>query len=158
MMPFSTATRRHHEHMQTRKHEHDRVSWCPALVVSWRKALGSPLTLPQAESFPLVAPCLNLLAPVQVVEIPADGLAQAGFERVTRRPSQLAANLRRVDRVPAVVTWTIRHERLQAAGRRGLRPQLVEDRTHAIDDVEIRALVAAAHIVFLARAALRERE
>ena len=40
---------------------------------------------------------------------------EAGLERVARRPAELAADLRRVDRVAAVVAGPIGHERLQRA-------------------------------------------
>src|SRR5947209_18891225 len=93
-----------------------------------------------------------------MLEVPAHGLSQAALERVARRPSELAANLRRVDRVPAIVAGTIGHERLQPAAAFSLGLQLVDDIADAIDEVEVRSFVAAADIILLAHEALGEDE
>ena len=87
-----------------------------------------------------------------------DRLAQPGVERVARRPSELAADLRRVDRVAPIVARAIGHERLQSGMRRILRPQLVERVADPIDDLEVGALVAAADIVLSAGDAVRQHE
>src|SRR5437016_2612881 len=68
-----------------------------------------------AQALPIILFLLNLLAPVAVVEIPLHGLPKAGLEGVARRPPELGANLRRVDRVAPVVARPIRHERFQVA-------------------------------------------
>src|SRR2546422_7577322 len=150
MMPFSTVTesnrqKRNHEDTKTRRRKND--SLLRDFVSSWPKASGSPLSFPQTEPAAIVATRLHLLAPVAMLEVPAHGLSQAALERVARRPSELAANLRRVDRVPAIVAGTIGHERLQPAAAFSLGLQLVDDIADAIDDVEVRSFVAAADII-----------
>jgi hypothetical protein len=54
-----------------------------------------------------------LLAPVAVLEIPADRHFQALLERPLRLPAEFAADLRRVDRVTSIVSRPIRDEGLE---------------------------------------------
>ena len=87
-----------------------------------------------------------------------------------RLPSELAADFRRVDRVPAIVPWPIAHERLEPAiawrrPRRALQGGVGRGRTNAldrvtepVDDLEVGPLVAAADIVFFARTPLVEHQ
>src|ERR1043166_2120456 len=117
-----------------------------------KSALSSALS-PEPQSLPLVPPALNLFAPVAVLEIPAHRLLQSRLERVSRLPSELAADLGRIDRIPAIVTRTIGHERLQLSMGSGGRCELVHRVADAIDDFEVRALVSAAHVVLLAEPA-----
>src|SRR4051812_18904274 len=108
--------------------------------VSW-----SPLSIPEAEALAIVATGLYRLAPPAVVEVPADGRADAFLEPVPRRPLELAADFRRVDGVAAIVPGPVRYERLEVAvvrpaGQRGVgvsgpqRLQLVAD---AVDDFNV---------------------
>src|SRR5689334_14662927 len=101
------------------------------------------------ETLAIVTASLNLLAPAAVIDIPADRLAQSGFERVSRPPRELACDLRRVDRVAPIVARTIRHERLEPAARTGGRLQVVDDVANRVDDLEVRPFVAAADVVLL---------
>ena len=45
--------------------------------------------------------------PVLMVKIPGDGVADAGFERDLRLPSELALDARAVDSVAAIVSRTV---------------------------------------------------
>src|SRR5258705_1363251 len=103
MMPFSIAD-------------------CRLQVADWIADYDSSPT----KALSIVLPLLYLLAPIAIVDVPTDGLAQAGFERVARRPSELLADFHGVDRVPAIVAGTIRNEGLQRAPAGGRRMQRVD--------------------------------
>src|SRR5471032_1689686 len=107
---MTTKTRKHKE-----EHEEDIFFFFFRFVFSCFRGPGSVShrALSQAESCAVVAAGLDLLAPVAVLDVPARGGGDAVLERVARRPSELAPDLARVDRVAAVVTGTIGHERLQ---------------------------------------------
>src|SRR5262245_46547101 len=82
---------------------------------------------------------------------------QPALERVPRLPTELASNLRCIDCVSAVVTRAIGHEGLEGLiclpskrWIRTCRPQLFQDMAQLIDNLEVRALVTAANIVFFA--------
>src|SRR5712692_1138721 len=124
----------------------------------------------QAETLAIVLPRLHLLAPAPMIEVPLHCREQSVVEAVPRLPSELAADFRRVDGVPAIVPWPIAHERLECPiawrpPRRGLQGRVGRGRTNAldrvtepIDDREIGPLVAAADIVLFAGAALVEHQ
>src|ERR671930_2489460 len=120
MIPFSTASKPdderscNHENAKTRNAR--KISLYKLIFVgfvfscvSWRSRSS------ETKPLSVVPSGLHPLAPVAMLEIPAHGVAQAALERVARRPSELAPNLRRVDRVPAIVAGAIGHERLQPA-------------------------------------------
>src|SRR3546814_8001576 len=77
-----------------------------------------------------------------VVGIPVDGVGDTLLEAVRRRPTQLRLQLRRVDRVAAVVARAIldvgdlRVPRLAVTARAAL----VEQRADGVDDLDVRAL------------------
>src|SRR5438874_12105643 len=100
MMPLSTRPKCNHEGTKTRRRSF-------FLRGSFRAAQPEPRSV--------VPPGLDLFAPVAMVDVPARRGEQALLQRVTRHPSQLAADLRGVDGVPAIVARTIRHERFQVA-------------------------------------------
>src|SRR4051794_13986636 len=84
--------------------------------------------------------------PVLVVAVPVDGPGEAVLEAHPRLPAELRAELVRAERVAAVVPGAVRHvldQRLVAAGQ-------LED---AVDHIDVLALVGAADVVRLARAA-----
>src|SRR5262245_14079473 len=112
----------------------------------------------QPKTLTIVPTGLHGLTPVTMLEIPACGFEQSVFERVTGLPSEVAANLGGVDRVPPVVPGTIRHERLEGAVPAGLRTQPIERGADAVDDLKIRAFVPAADVVLLADAAFVKHE
>jgi hypothetical protein len=89
--------------------------------------------------------------PAMAGEIPRHGLAEPGFEGLKRTLSELAPALRGIDRVFAVVAVPAGDEIAQLPARsprRGLHGvKQVADRGN---DVEVRALVAAADIAGLA--------
>src|SRR5262245_63843154 len=90
-----------------------RVSGCRRDPDPPARTIPFNISQAQTQAFAIVAARLDLFAPVAMLEIPADSLAQAGFEGVPRRPSQLTLDFRRVDRVAAIVTGTIGDERLE---------------------------------------------
>src|SRR6266849_6776138 len=109
----------------------------------------------QAETLAIVSSRLHLLAPVPVIEVPLHGREQSVIEAVLRLPSELAADFRRVDRVPSIVSWPIAHKRLETPiawhrSRRALQGGVGRGRTNAldrvtepIDDLKVGPLVAA---------------
>src|SRR5262245_20287634 len=60
----------------------------------------------QAEAFAAINAFTQGLPPHAVVEVPLDGLAQAGLERLDGAPAELGLDLGRIDRIAAVVTRT----------------------------------------------------
>src|SRR5690606_1761292 len=90
--------------------------------------------------------------PLGVVEEPLHRLAQPRLERLLRPPAELALDLARVDRVAAVVSGPVLHERdeLVVARATRARTQLVEDPADRADDLEVRLLVPPADVVRLA--------
>src|SRR3954454_18759580 len=90
------------------------------------------------------------LPPAAVLPVPVDRAAQALLERHARRPAERAQPAR-VEGVAAVVAGTVGHM-LQ---KRRVDAELLDDR---VSHVDVEALVAAAHVVRLARLALAEHE
>src|ERR1051325_6299567 len=90
-----------------------------------------------------------------MLEVPRHRFPQAGFERMARRPPELAPNRRCVDRVAPIVSGTVRHEGLQTMRARHARTELVDEIADAIPDFDVRPLVAAADIILFADAPLR---
>src|SRR5256885_1821431 len=88
-----------------------------------------------------------------MLEIPLHRFAQAVFECVRRCPSELAADLRRVDRVAAIVAGAIGDELLQPSPALGAGPQRIDRVADAIDNLQVRSLVAAADVVLLSEPA-----
>src|SRR6476620_3199118 len=74
---------------------------------------SSRIASAQSQSLSVVAAGLHLVTPVAVVEVPRRGLREAVLETMARRPAELAADLRRVDRVSAIVAGPVGHEGLQ---------------------------------------------
>src|SRR5258708_5927750 len=99
---------------------------------------------PHAQTFTIIRAPLHGVTPVAVLEIPLHRFPQAVFDGVTGGPSKLAANFRRVDGVAAIVPRAIGDEGLQRPPAFAARPRLVDDVADAVDDLEIRPLVAAA--------------
>src|SRR5690348_4950788 len=97
---------------------------------------------PEAQPLPVVPSCLQGFAPVPVLQIPLHCLAQAVLEVARGRPTELAADLGRVDRIPPIVPRPIGDEGLEGPVGRPRRLELVENIAHAIDDLEVRPLVA----------------
>src|SRR6476661_7382510 len=107
-----------------------------------------------AEATAVVPARLHGSGPIAVLEVPTRGRGQARFERVTRRPAELAADLRRVDGVPPIVARPVRHKGLEIPIRLALQRRIhrrgakrlcrVAD---PIDDLEVGAFVAAADVV-----------
>src|SRR5204863_3677175 len=109
-------------------------------------------------SLPIVPPGLHLLAPVAVIEVPADSIAQSGFECVARGPSQLLPDLRGVDRIAPIVARTIGNEGFQRATTLSRWTQLVDGVANPVHDLEVGPFVAAADIILFADAPVREHE
>jgi hypothetical protein len=66
------------------------------------------------ETLPSIRPRGDGLAPLAVIEIPAYGPPQAGFEIMAWLPTQLEPDLGRVDGIAAIVSGPILNERLQS--------------------------------------------
>src|SRR5712691_7154941 len=91
--------------------------------------------------------------PPAVVEIPRDGLAQAGLETLARLPAELAAELCRIHRIAPVVAGPVGDKADEARVRpmgRGWR-ELVEEAADLGHDLEVGALAVTADVVALAR-------
>src|SRR6478752_1093797 len=94
-----------------------RVSGCsrdplpPARMIPF----SIPFSSPEPQPLAVVCPCLHLLAPVAVVEIPSHRFAQPRLEGPLGGPFELAADFRRVDRVASIVAGPVGDERLQRA-------------------------------------------
>src|SRR5579871_1976537 len=157
MIPFSNRgiLRGAHENT-TRTQTQTRAAFETVCIVSavprWRSWSS------QAQTLPVIAASLYAIAPVAMLQVPPNGLPQTALERVPRRPPQLPADLARVDRVSPVVTGTIRDERLQPAAAVWGRAHLVHEIADAVHNLEVRALVAAADIVLLARTTVGQRD
>src|SRR3546814_10985210 len=78
----------------------------------------------------------------RVGEIPVDGVGDTLLEAVRRRPTQLRLQLRRVDRVAAVVARAILDVGDLRAPRLAVlaRAALVEQRADGVDDLDVRVL------------------
>src|SRR5262245_6271729 len=134
---------------------------CATVVSKFRAFVASHLS--KSEPVSVVAARLYLLAPVAVLEIPLRGACKAVLERVSRRPPELATDLRRVDRVAPIVSRAVGHEGFQIAipaavecRVRARRSQLLEDVACPIDNLQIGPLVAVADIILFARTPLRQ--
>src|SRR5262245_9007722 len=131
---------------------------------SWKP----PSVRAQPESLALVLSSQRDLTPLAIVEIPPSCLRQSSFKIVLRLPPEIRANLRRVDRVAAVVTGAVGHEGFQlgiALLSLSLQSDVVgggEDRfdlrAESINDLQICPLVAAADVVLLARLSIPQRQ
>src|SRR5579862_9430487 len=93
-----------------------------------------------------------------MLEIPLHGAAQPVLEAVARRPSELAADLRGVDRVASIVAGPIGHERLEPMRAVVAGTELVHEIADAIDDLHVGPLVPAADIILFAHPSPGERE
>src|ERR1700757_2794489 len=118
MMPFSMKNKRNHEDAKARRYARRRKLLFRVVlrvfVSSWSQQRQSSCAI-QTQSCTVVAAGLHLFAPVAMLHVPARRRGEAVLERVARRPPELAADLRRVDRVAPVVTGTVGDERFQIA-------------------------------------------
>src|SRR5690242_6732004 len=69
-------------------------------------AIGRRLGVVERDPF-LVLLARHRFDPLAMVEIPAHRAREARFERLARRPPELAAKLRRIDRVAPIVTGAV---------------------------------------------------
>src|SRR5262245_1391653 len=83
----------------------------PARMMPFSTLFGTP----EAESFALVAPGLDVFAPFAVFGVPAHGRPQTIFERTARQPLEIAPDLACIDGVAAVVSGPIGNEGLEIA-------------------------------------------
>src|SRR5262245_66312380 len=81
--------------------------------VSLHKNPQLDLRQAQSQSLTVIHTRQHGLAPLAIVEVPSHGLRQPRFEIIARLPPELRANLRRVDRVAAVVPRAVGHKSLQ---------------------------------------------
>jgi len=94
--------------------------------------------------------------PGLVIQIPVDGLLDAGLEGIGRLPAQLVNDPRRVDGVAAVVSGAILDVGNQITFGLFTRPRCIQACTNQTDDIYIRPFVAAADIIGFAQLAFVE--
>jgi hypothetical protein len=66
----------------------------------------------EAQTLSIVAAGLNGCAPVAMLDVPADSIAETMLERMARRPLEFQSDLRRINCVASIVPRPIRHKRL----------------------------------------------
>src|SRR5512135_2107349 len=76
----------------------------------WDDGRSGPLPIVAVDPVP-VAPVHHAAPPALVLEIPAHRLPKARLERFLGHEAELGGGLRRVERVPTVVTRTVPDER-----------------------------------------------
>src|SRR5262245_47190580 len=121
---------------------------------SWPLLIGRGAAQPLAVHLFVVVhvgAALHGLPPAAMGSIPVDRRAQPVGERVARRPSELALDLARVDRVTAIVPEAIGDVADEVA-------RLAERRQDLSRDVDVLALVAAAEVVDLADSPFAKHE
>ncbi len=115
--------------------------------------------LRQADALRLVAAGQNRLPPVTVFAVPLHSFRQAGLERLSRAPAQLAFDLRCIDRVATIMSRTILDEGHELASRPvGRRHQLIEVVANGGDDLLVGSLVAPSDVVRLAACAVFQHQ
>src|SRR5690554_5982001 len=100
-----------------------------------------------AEAFALIAAILYALAPVEVVEVPLDGFADAGFEGFFRRPAQFFLDFAGVYGVAHVVTRAVFDVGDQVPVAAFLRAELLEDVADGVHYFNVLFLVVATNVV-----------
>ena len=117
-----------------------------ALQFGYRERV-TDMHLPHIQTLPQVLPGLFADAAARARE--------AGFERFALPPAEIALDLRRIDRVAAIMAGAIGHVRdlRFAFSSVGERPALVDERADRLHDMDVLALGVAADVVDLADAA-----
>src|SRR5690554_863398 len=100
-----------------------------------------------AEAFALIAAILYALAPVEVVEVPLDGFADAGFEGFFGRPAEFFLDFASVYGVAHVVAGAVLHKGDQVPVAAFLRAELLEDVADGVHYVDVLFFVVAADVV-----------
>src|SRR5690554_1202702 len=100
-----------------------------------------------AEAFALVAAILYPLAPVQVVEVPLNGFADAGFESFLWCPAKFFLDFAGVYGVAHVVAGAVLHKGNQIPIAAFLRAELLEDVAEGVHDFDVLFFVMAADVV-----------
>src|SRR5690554_49012 len=100
-----------------------------------------------AEAFALIAAILYALAPVEVVEVPLDGFADAGFESFFRGPAEFFLDFAGVYGVAHVVAGTIFYVGDQVPVAAFLRAELLEDVADGVHYFNVLFFVVAADVV-----------
>ena len=85
----------------------------------------------------------DVLPPIFIIQIPLNGLSNAGIEVVYRLPAQLSLQLGRIDGVTHIVTGTVGYKVDQAL-------RLIQSLQDGLNYFQVGALVMAAYIVNLA--------
>ena len=101
----------------------------------------------------------DIIHPLLVVQIPADGLLDALLKLQRRLPTQLPLQLRRINRIAQIVSGTVGHIGDQIHVLSFLTPQQTIHRVdHDLDDVDILPLVETADVVCLGNLSLVENQ
>src|SRR5215467_7223239 len=118
-------------------------------------ALGSagPIAVVRVDPAPVLA-ATHLRNPGAMLEIPAHGALESGFEAVAGTETALALDAAGIDRVAQIMPWAIAHEVDQAQQLVATRSRLLRDeRADLAHDVDVAPLRAPADVVGLAQAA-----
>src|SRR5690606_36784345 len=107
-----------------------------------------------------IRPALNVGNPLGMLKVALHRLADAGREAFRRCPAQFALDLAGIDGVTPIVAGAVLHvgELAPIAATVSLGAQLVKQRAHGIDDLDIGLLVPDAHVVGFARTTRRQHE
>src|SRR5690554_1860517 len=100
-----------------------------------------------AQTFALVAAILYALAPVEVVEVPLDGFADAGFEGFFGRPAEFFLDFAGVYSVAHVVAGAVLHKGNQVPVAAFLRTKLLEDVADGVHYFNVLFFVVATNVV-----------
>src|SRR5690606_36121962 len=100
-----------------------------------------------AETFALIAAILNALAPVEVVEVPLYGFADAGFKGFFGRPAEFFLDFAGVYGVAHVVAGAIFDVGDQVPVAAFLRAEFLKDVTEGVHHFDVLFFVMAADVV-----------
>src|SRR5262249_33350667 len=103
-------------------------------------------------------PGLDSFAPALICDVPRDGLAQAGCERLARAPAQVKPRLRGVNRIPQVVPWTVidKGDQRLPVGVCVIGGELVDSGANGLYNVQIPTFTPTSDVVRLPRHATLE--
>src|ERR1700693_5887049 len=93
-----------------------------------------------------------------MVEIPAHRLREPGGERLARAPAELLSDLRRIDRIAAVVPGPVGDEGDEAPVAAFARANLLQRVAQGMHDLEVAPLGIGPDVVGLAGPPARKRE
>src|SRR5690554_1671670 len=117
---------------------------CKGVCALWDRPQSSVF---YAEAFALIAAILYALAPVEVVEVPLYGFADAGFEGFFGRPAEFFLDFAGVYGVAHVVAGAVFYVSDQVPIAAFLRAEFLEDVADGVHYVDVLFFVVAADVV-----------